>query len=160
MVSAERCEHAPPREVDGRTGGPIVLAAMPIQNRICRFYGDDRVLLQPGFNEALQLARILGDMKRFHMLKSETLGFEVDWPSRLALRGPSLGRRGGADPVMTNGLRLQGADCSLLGESGGSFAELTFGNNRPGLREHLAAEAAAKTRSSQVAALGECAAPE
>jgi hypothetical protein len=79
LVTAERCEHAPPREVDGCTGGPIVLAAMPIRNKICRFYRDDRILLQLGFNEALQLVRIQTDIKPFHMLKSETLGFEVDW---------------------------------------------------------------------------------
>lgn len=71
LVTAERCEHAPPREVDGCTGGPIVLAAMPIRNKICRFYRDDRI--------PLQLVRIQTDMKPFHMLKAETLGFEVDW---------------------------------------------------------------------------------
>jgi hypothetical protein len=79
VVTAERCERSPPREVDACTGGPIVLAAMPIHNRVCRFYRDDRVLLQLGFNRALQLVRIQTDMKPFRVLKSETLGFEIDW---------------------------------------------------------------------------------
>jgi hypothetical protein len=79
LVTAERCERAPPREVDGCTGGPIVLAAMPIRNRICRIYRDDRILLQLGFNRALRLVRIETDMKPYHLLKSQTLGFELDW---------------------------------------------------------------------------------
>ena len=79
LVTAERCERAPPREIDGCTGGPIVLAAMPIRNRICRFYRDDRILLQLGFNRALQLVRIETDMKPYRTLKSERLGFELNW---------------------------------------------------------------------------------
>jgi len=79
LVTAERCERSPPREVVGCTGGPIVLAAMPIRNRVCRIYRDDRILLQLGFNRALLLVRIETDMKPYHLLKSETLGFEIDW---------------------------------------------------------------------------------
>ena len=79
MLTAERCESSPPREVEKCPGGPILLASIAVKDRICSIYRDDRVRVQLGFNSRLQLVRLQTDMKPYRMLKSEWLGFELDW---------------------------------------------------------------------------------
>ncbi len=79
ILTAERCESAPPREVESCPGGPTLLAAIPVKDRICSIYRDDRVRVQLGFNSHLQLVRLQTDMKPYRVLKSETLGFELVW---------------------------------------------------------------------------------
>jgi hypothetical protein len=78
VLTAERCESAPPRDVEICPGGPVLLAAVPVKDRICRFYRDDRVRIQLGFNAALQLVRLQTDMHPFRILKSPMLGIELD----------------------------------------------------------------------------------
>jgi hypothetical protein len=51
----------------------------PVKDRICSIYRDDRVRVQLGFNSRLQLVRLQTDMKPYRMLRSEWLGFELDW---------------------------------------------------------------------------------
>lgn len=79
MLTAERCESSPPREVESCPGGPTLLAAIPVKSTVCRIYRDDRVRAQLGFNRRLQLVKLQTDMKPYRMLKSEWLGFELDW---------------------------------------------------------------------------------
>jgi hypothetical protein len=79
VLTAERCESSPPRDVDVCPGGPLLLVKLPIKNRICRYYRDDSVRLQLGFNASLQLVRIQSDMNPFRMLKLPMLNLEVDW---------------------------------------------------------------------------------
>jgi hypothetical protein len=79
ILTAERCESSPPREVESCPGGPTLLASIPVKDRICSIYRDDRVRVQLGFNSRLQLVRLQTDMKPYRMLKSERLGFELDW---------------------------------------------------------------------------------
>jgi hypothetical protein len=79
ILTAERCESAPPREVESCPGGPTLLASIPVKDRICSIYREDRVRVQLGFNSRLQLVRLQTDMKPYRMLKSEWLGFELDW---------------------------------------------------------------------------------
>ena len=41
VISAERCESAPPlRDVETCPGGPLLLGAVPVKDRICRYYRD------------------------------------------------------------------------------------------------------------------------
>jgi hypothetical protein len=79
ILTAERCEPAPPRGVESCPGGPTLLASIPVKDRICSIYRDDRVRVQLGFNSRLQLVRLQTDMKPYRMLKSEWLGFELGW---------------------------------------------------------------------------------
>ncbi len=79
ILTAQRCESSPPRDVESCPGGPTLLAAIAVKDRVCSFYRDDRVRVQLGFDSHLQLVRLQTDMKPYKVLKSETLRFELDW---------------------------------------------------------------------------------
>jgi hypothetical protein len=79
VLTAERCASWPPRDVEVCPGGPLLLVALPVNNRICRYYRDESIRIQLGFNASLQLVRIQSDMSPFRMLKLPILGLEVDW---------------------------------------------------------------------------------
>jgi hypothetical protein len=78
-VSPERCELSPPRDVEVCPGGPILIVAVPVKNRICRYYRDPTIRQQLAFNRTEQLVRLQTDMNPFHFLKLPLLGIEVDW---------------------------------------------------------------------------------
>jgi hypothetical protein len=78
-VSSERCERSPPRDVQVCPGGPILIVAVPVENRICRYYRDTTIRQQLGFNHAEQLVRLQTDMNPFHYLKVPLLNTEVNW---------------------------------------------------------------------------------
>jgi hypothetical protein len=79
VLSAERCERTPPREVEVCSGGPTLLVSQPVKNRVCRFYRDSGIHLQLGFNGAQQLVRMQTDMHPYRMLKVPMLRLEIDW---------------------------------------------------------------------------------
>ncbi len=79
VLSAQTCEDAPPREVEVCAGGPALLSGVPVKNRVCRLYRDDRTHLQLGFNESGQLVRIETDMKPAHFLKVPFTEVRLDW---------------------------------------------------------------------------------
>jgi hypothetical protein len=78
-VSPERCEQSPPRDVVVCPGGPILIVAVPVKNRICRYYRDSTIRQQLGFNRTEQLVRLQTDMNPFHFLKVPFLSIEVAW---------------------------------------------------------------------------------
>ena len=78
-ISAELCKHWPARDAVICPGGPVLLAALPVQNRICRYYRDSSIHLQLGFNEYLQLVRIQTDMKPYKFMRLPWIDREVDW---------------------------------------------------------------------------------
>jgi hypothetical protein len=79
LLSAERREHWPTREVVLCPGGPVMLVGIPVQNRICRYYRDAHIRLQLGFIPRQQLVAIQTDMHPFQMMELPALGLEVDW---------------------------------------------------------------------------------
>jgi hypothetical protein len=77
VISAERCESAPPlRDVETCPGGPLLLGAVPVKDRICRYYRDGTVRFQLGFNSHSQLIRIQTDMNPYRILRLP-LGLEL-----------------------------------------------------------------------------------
>jgi hypothetical protein len=68
LISAERCESAPPREVESCPGGALLLGIVPVRNPICRYYRDNNVHFQLGFNTREQLVRIQTDMNPYRRL--------------------------------------------------------------------------------------------
>ncbi len=78
-VSPERCELSPPRDVEVCPGGPILIIAVPVKNRICRYYRDATIRQQLSFNRAEQLVRLQTDMNPFHFLNVPFLNIEVAW---------------------------------------------------------------------------------
>ena len=77
LVTAERCDYWP--GVDACNGGPVLLVALPVKNRVCRYYRDGNVRLQLGFNSLQQLVRLQTDMKPPHVLKVPLLNVELYW---------------------------------------------------------------------------------
>jgi hypothetical protein len=78
MLSAERCESSPPPDVVSCPSGPLLLGAVPVRNRICRFYRDPSVRFQLGFNPRSQLIAIQTDMNPYRIMKMQALGLEID----------------------------------------------------------------------------------
>ena len=79
MVTPERCELSPPRDVEVCPGGPILVVAVPVRNKICRYYRDATIRQQLGFNRAEQLVHLQTDMNPFHFLRLPVVNMELDW---------------------------------------------------------------------------------
>jgi hypothetical protein len=78
VISAERCESAPPlRDVETCPGGPLLLGAVPVKDRICRYYRDGTVRFQLGFNTRLQLVHIQTDMNPYGIMRLPLFGLEL-----------------------------------------------------------------------------------
>jgi hypothetical protein len=63
VLSPDQCDHLVLKFLDTCGPGPLVYAAVPVKNRICRFYRDDSVTVQLGYDEHGQLQRVETDMK-------------------------------------------------------------------------------------------------
>jgi hypothetical protein len=77
-LSARQCEAAHPREVEMCPSGELLLGAVPVANRVCRYYRDDSVRFQLAFNLNNQLIHIQTDMHPYRMLKFPMTDFEID----------------------------------------------------------------------------------
>jgi hypothetical protein len=78
VISAERCESAPPlRDVETCPGGPLLLGAVPVKDRICRYYRDGTVRFQLRFNSHLQLVRVQTDMNPYGIMRLPLFGLEL-----------------------------------------------------------------------------------
>jgi hypothetical protein len=72
VLSPDQCRHVVAKFVDSCGPGPLIYVAVPVKNRICRFYRDDSVTVQLGYDEHGRLDRVETDMKPS---KSLTLPF-------------------------------------------------------------------------------------
>jgi hypothetical protein len=72
-ISAEQCETALPPGIEACSDGPIILTSMPVVDRVCRLYRDDKVKVQLLFGRSLQLRRIQTDMKPFKIFSAPVL---------------------------------------------------------------------------------------
>jgi hypothetical protein len=79
LVSAQRCEDSPPRDVEVCPGGPILLIEVPVRNRVCRYYRDASIRQQLGFNSAEQLVHVQSDMNPYRFARISWLNLEVAW---------------------------------------------------------------------------------
>jgi hypothetical protein len=77
-LSAQQCEAMRPREVESCPSGVLLLGAVPVNNRVCRYYRDESVRFQLAFNVRNQLIRIQTDMHPYRMLKFPMTDFEID----------------------------------------------------------------------------------
>ncbi len=77
LVSAELCESRPLRDVESCPGGPLLLGIVPVRNPICRYYRDNNVRFQLGFNNHEQLVKIQVDMTPYGRILIPYLG-ELD----------------------------------------------------------------------------------
>jgi len=69
VLSHERCESAKPREVGSCPDGPLVRGKVPVRNRVCRVYRDDRVHFQMAFDDKQRLVRMQVHMAPYLRLR-------------------------------------------------------------------------------------------
>jgi hypothetical protein len=77
-LSERQCQAAHLREVEGCPSGVLLLGAVPVKDRVCRYYRDDSVRFQLAFNVRDQLIRVQTDMHPYRILKFPGTDFEID----------------------------------------------------------------------------------
>jgi len=78
LLTAAQCEAAPPADVDACPDGALLVGAVPVANRVCRYYRDRTVRFQLRFNRLSQLVHIQTDMNPYRILKLPVADFEID----------------------------------------------------------------------------------
>jgi hypothetical protein len=78
LLSSQQCEAVHLREVELCPSGVLLLGAVPVANRVCRYYRDDSVRFQLAFNLNSQLIHIQTDMHPYRMLRFPMTDFEID----------------------------------------------------------------------------------
>jgi len=78
LLTAAQCEAAPPADVDACPDGALLVCAVPVANRVCRYYRDRTVRFQLRFNRLSQLVHIQTDMNPYRILKLPVADFEID----------------------------------------------------------------------------------
>jgi hypothetical protein len=77
-LTPQQCAAAHPPEVESCPPGTLLLGAVPVQNRVCRYYRDDSVRFQLAFNTREQLIHVQTDMRPYRIMKSPLGDFEID----------------------------------------------------------------------------------
>jgi hypothetical protein len=80
-ISAEDCADGPPDGVSACSDGPLLIAWLPVRDRICSWYRDDKVTVQLAYDHRLALVRMQTDMSPYKKVQSRVLGLEFDWGS-------------------------------------------------------------------------------
>lgn len=78
VVTAEQCDSMPLADLTACPGGPLLLGAVPVTNRVCRYYRDRSVRFYLGFNRFSQLVHIQTDMNPYRILKVPVPDIEID----------------------------------------------------------------------------------
>ena len=77
-LTARQCATFHPADVETCPSGVLLIGAVPVKGRVCRWYRDDSVRFQLGFNTAEQLIHIQTDMRPYRILKFPMTEFEID----------------------------------------------------------------------------------
>jgi len=77
-LTPQQCAAAHPPDVESCPPGTLLLGAVPVRNQVCRYYRDDSVRFQLGFNTRDQLIHVQTDMHPYRMLKFPGTAFEID----------------------------------------------------------------------------------
>ncbi len=77
-ISAQQCEAVRPREVETCPSGVLLLGAVPVNDRVCRYYRDDSVRFQLSYNVRNQLIHMQTDMHPYRILRFPLTDFEID----------------------------------------------------------------------------------
>ena len=78
-ISAAQCRASRPRFVDNCGPGDLIYVAVPIQNKVCRFYRDSDVRVQLQYDDRGRLRQLQADMKPFRFFTLPWLGTKVYW---------------------------------------------------------------------------------
>ena len=78
VLTPNQCSHSVLKFLDSCGPGSLVYAAVPVKNNVCRFYRDDSITVQLGYDEHGQLERLETDMKPAKSLTLPFLGL-INW---------------------------------------------------------------------------------
>jgi hypothetical protein len=78
-ISAAQCRVSRPRFVDSCGPGNLLYVAVPIQNKVCRFYRDSDVRVQLQYDTQGRLRQFQADMKPFKYFSFPWLGVKLYW---------------------------------------------------------------------------------
>jgi hypothetical protein len=79
LITAPRCRVDKPGFIDRCGRGDLLYVAVPIQNRICRFYRDSDVRVQLQYDDHGRLRQLQADMKPFKYFSLPWLGLNFYW---------------------------------------------------------------------------------
>ena len=79
VISADRCRMSKPRFLDSCGPGDLLYIAVPVQNKVCRFYRDSDVRVQLQYDDRGRLRQLQADMKPFKLFSLPWLGVELYW---------------------------------------------------------------------------------
>jgi hypothetical protein len=79
IVSADQCGRVMLKFVDNCGSGPMVYAAVPVKSGVCRFYRDDSIIVQLGYDKLGRLERVETDMKPSRSLTLPFVGKTLYW---------------------------------------------------------------------------------
>ena len=68
VMTVDQCRRAKPRDLASCGSGPIVQAAVPVKNLICKAYRDDEVRVRFFYDEHDRLSQTSVDMRPFYSL--------------------------------------------------------------------------------------------
>ena len=77
--SSEQCKHWGLKYVESCGNGPLIYAAVPVKNGVCRFYRDAAITVQLAYNSDGQLVRMQTDMAPFKQLDLPFLSKPIYW---------------------------------------------------------------------------------
>jgi hypothetical protein len=79
ILSADQCRHRILKFVDGCGPGALVYATVPVKNRVCRFYRDESITVQLGYDDHGRLQRVETDMMPFKSLQLPFISKTLYW---------------------------------------------------------------------------------
>ena len=68
VLSVDQCRRAKPRDLQSCGSGPIVQAAVPVRNLVCKVYRYDEIRVRFFYDELGRLSRTSVDMQPFYSL--------------------------------------------------------------------------------------------
>jgi hypothetical protein len=78
-ISPEQCRISKPRFVAACGPGDLLYVAVPVQNRVCRFYRDSAITVQIQYDDRERLRRLRTDMDPFKFFPIPWLGITLNW---------------------------------------------------------------------------------
>ena len=78
LLTPDDCARSKPRFLFQCSSGSLVYAEVPVRNRVCRLYRDDRTLVQLQYDRRDRLARTLVEMNPYKFLPLPW-GGSIDW---------------------------------------------------------------------------------
>ncbi len=79
VLSVDQCRKAKPRFLARCADGPLVIAKVPVKDRICSIYRDDEIRIQLQYDARDRLSRLQVDMNPYRSLPIPFTNASIHW---------------------------------------------------------------------------------